>query len=81
MKARRYSRPGTLADLRRVLWIMIRRVEELSDDDAPPEQILKCAHALSQLAGSYRSVTKTASLEERLRALERAAEGNGHAEH
>ena len=52
---------------------MIRRVERLSDD-AEPEQVLRCAHALSQLSGSYRSVIEGVDMEQKIRALELAAE-------
>jgi hypothetical protein len=78
MARRRHPKPGTLADLQRVLWAMIRRVERLSDD-AEPEQVLRCAHALSQLSGSYRSVIEGVNMDQRIRALEMAVERNGHA--
>jgi hypothetical protein len=63
-----------MADLQRVLWVMIRRVEALSDGDQPPERVLRCAHALSQLSSSYRGVMEIVDLLPRLEALETAAE-------
>ncbi len=79
MTRKRRPKAGTLADLQRVLWVMIRRVERLSDDAAPPERVLRCAHALSQLAGSYKGIVELAVIEERLRALEMAAaDRNGY---
>jgi hypothetical protein len=43
-------------------------------DARPPSNglVLKSAHALSQLAGVYRSLTETVSIEECLTALEEA---------
>ena len=72
MPRKRYEN-GTLTDLQRVLWRTIRAVEGLLDARPPSnELVLKSAHALSQLAGAYRSVTETVSIEERLTALEEA---------
>jgi hypothetical protein len=73
MARKRHPKAGSLDDLKRILWSMIRRVERLSDD-AEPEQVLRCAHALSQLSGSYRSVIEGVDMEQKIRALELAAE-------
>jgi hypothetical protein len=78
MTRKRYVKAGTLADLQRVLWHMIRRVEALTDDDPPPDRVLRCAHALAQLSGAYRAVTEVVAIEQRIRALEMAAERNGN---
>jgi hypothetical protein len=72
MARKRYGN-GTLTDLQKVLWRSIREVEGLLDARPPSnELVLKSAHALSQLAGAYRSITETVSIEERLTALEEA---------
>jgi hypothetical protein len=72
MPRKRYEN-GTLADLQRVLWRTIREVEGLLGARPPSNDlVLKSAHALAQLAGAYRSVTETVSIEERLAALEEA---------
>ena len=80
MARKRHSKAGSLEDLKRTLWSMIRRVERLSDDNAPPERVLRCAHALAQLSGSFRTVIETADLEHRIQQLEHAAGRNGHHE-
>jgi hypothetical protein len=78
MVRKRRHKPGNLDDLRRVLWQVILEVEALLDTRPPShELVLKSAHALSQLAASYRAVTETADLEQRIQALEHAAERNG----
>ena len=78
MTRKRHGKPGSLADLQKVLWAIIRRVERLSDEDAPPDQVLRCAHALAQLSSAYRTVIEGVDMEERIRALEMAAERNGY---
>jgi len=50
----------------------------LNEDECPADRVLKAAHALAQLAGAYRTVIETADLEQRIQALEQAAERNGH---
>jgi hypothetical protein len=80
MARKRHPKPGTLADLQRVLWAMIRRVERLSDDDAQADRVLRCAHALSQLSSAYKSVIEAADLDARIKQLERVTERNGHHE-
>jgi hypothetical protein len=70
MARHRHPKAGSLADLQRCMWAMIRRMEALSTDDPPPERVLRCAHALSQLAASYTKLTESTILEERLSKLE-----------
>jgi hypothetical protein len=70
MARQRRSKAGSLADLQRAVWAMIRRVEALSTDDPPPERVLRCAHALSQLTTCYTRLTESTVLEERLSKLE-----------
>jgi hypothetical protein len=70
MARQRRPKAGSLADLQRCMWAMIRRVEALSTDAQPPDRVLRCAHALSQLAATYTKLTETAILEERLNKLE-----------
>jgi hypothetical protein len=49
------------------LWRMIRRVDALSrHPESPPDRVLRCAHALSQLAASYKSVVEVTEIQERL---------------
>ncbi len=72
MARKRYGN-GTLTDLQRTIWRAIKEVEGLLDARPPSNDlVLKSAHALAQLAGAYRSVTETVSIEERLTALEEA---------
>jgi hypothetical protein len=73
MARRRYRKPGDLTQLRAVLWRTILAVEALLDACPPSsELVIKSAHALAQLAGSYTKVVETADLEARLQALETA---------
>jgi hypothetical protein len=75
MARKRRHKPGNLDDLRRVLWQVILEVEALLDTRPPSnELVLKSAHALSQLAASYRAVTESAALEARIEQLEMAAQ-------
>jgi hypothetical protein len=75
MARKRRHKPGNLDDLRRVLWQVILEVEALLDTRPPSnELVLKSAHALSQLAASYRAVTESADLEARIEQLEMAAQ-------
>ena len=79
MARKRRRKAGNLTDLQRVLWAMILKVEELLDGDPPSERVLRCAHALAQLAGAYKGVYETSEIEKRLEALEAAvsADRNG----
>jgi hypothetical protein len=78
MLRKRRVKPGNLADLRRVLWQTIVEVESLLDARPPStELVLKSAHCLAQLAGSYTRLVEIESLEQRIQALEQAAERNG----
>jgi hypothetical protein len=80
MARKRHHKPGDLTQLRRVLWDMILQVEALHlGAEPPPELVLKCAHALSQLAGSYTRLAETAELIPRIERLEsHIHERNGH---
>jgi hypothetical protein len=84
MRRKRYIKAGTLADLQRVLWRTVIEVEALLDARPVSNELtLKAAHALAQLANSYKGVAEVADIEPRLRALERASadrNGNGHHE-
>jgi hypothetical protein len=73
MARKRYRKPGDLTQLRAVLWRTILEVEALLDARPPSnELVIKSAHALAQLAGSYTKLVETADLETRLAALETA---------
>jgi hypothetical protein len=74
-RRRRRAKPGTLEQLTAVLWRCVLEVEALlNEEECPPERVLKAAHALAQLAASYRGVIEAADLAARIEALERAAE-------
>ena len=88
---KRRRKPGDLAALRRVLWQTIVEIEALIesplvDDDgeenvrAHQGLVLKGAHALAQLSGSYIRLIEGSDLERRITALEAAvlARRNGH---
>ena len=71
MPHRRSRQAGDLTQLRRVLWRTIVEVEALLDTRPPAnELVLKAAHALSQLGGTYVKVSEVAELEQRVAALE-----------
>jgi hypothetical protein len=54
MARKRRSKPGDLTQLREVLWRTTIEVEALLDTRPPSNAlVLKSAHALAQLAGSY----------------------------
>jgi hypothetical protein len=78
MARKRRSKPGDLAQLRAVLWQTILEVEGLLDTRPPSNDlVLRSAHALAQLAGTYTKLVETADLEKRLVALEAAmSQGN-----
>jgi len=78
MARKRRRKPLDLAQLQAILSRAIVEVEALLDTRPPSnELILKSAHALSQLAGSYTRLAETADLSKRLEALE-AAMQRGH---
>jgi hypothetical protein len=71
MAYKRRRKPGDLSQLRAVLWRLIVEVEDLLDARPPSnELVLKCAHAMAQLAGAYKSVLEVVSLDARLTAVE-----------
>ena len=77
-RRRRRAKPGSLEQLTAVLWRCVLEVEALlNEDECPADRVLKAAHALAQLAGAYRTVIETADLEQRIQALEQAAERYG----
>jgi hypothetical protein len=81
MIRKRRIKAGNLAELQRVLWRTVLEVEALLDTRPPStEVVLRCAHALAQLAGAYKGVVEVADIEARLSALEQAAaaDRNGH---
>jgi hypothetical protein len=72
MARRRHLKAGTLADLQRVLWRTVLEVEALLDTRPPStEVVLRCAHALAQLAGAYKGILEI-DVQDRLLALEQA---------
>jgi hypothetical protein len=79
MVRKRRRKPGDLIQLRAVLWQTIIEVEALLDTRPPSNDlVLRSAHALAQLAGSYTRLVETVDLEQRIQALEQAVERNGH---
>jgi hypothetical protein len=65
--------------LRAVLSQSILDTKKLTDVPAPtPEMVLKVAHALAQLAGSYTRLCETSDHEARLQALEAIEERKDH---
>ena len=71
MARKRRRKPGDLVQLRAVLWQTILEVEALLDTRPPANDlVLKSAHALAQLAGSYTRLVETVDLEQRLAKLE-----------
>jgi hypothetical protein len=71
MAHKRRAKPGDLGQLRRVLWQTILAVESLLDTRPPSNDlVLRGAHALAQLAGTYTRLVETSDLEERLAKLE-----------
>ena len=71
MARKRRRKPGDLVQLRAVLWQTILEVEALLETRPPSNDlVLKSAHALAQLAGSYTRLVETTDLEQRLAKLE-----------
>jgi hypothetical protein len=71
MARKRRRKPGDLVQLRAVLWQTIIEVEALLDTRPPSNDlVLKSAHALAHLAGSYSRLVETADLEQCLAKLE-----------
>jgi hypothetical protein len=78
-RRRRRAKPGSLEQLSAVLWRTVLEIEAmLNEDDCPPDRVLRCAHALSQLSSAYKSVIDGVDIEQRIRVLEMALERNGH---
>jgi hypothetical protein len=76
MGRKRRIKAGNLADLQRVLWRTVVEVEALLDARPVSNELtLRAAHALAQLAGAYRALTESISLEDRITALEHAIQG------
>jgi hypothetical protein len=74
MPRRRYGKPIDLTQLRAVMSQAILDTKKLTDGPDPsPELVLKVAHALSQLAGSYERLVRGDDFDKRLRALEEAS--------
>jgi hypothetical protein len=67
---RRAHKPGTLADLLKVLWTAIRDAEHLLYSADDPEFRLRCVHALSQAAGQYAKLLEIGEFEARLVQIE-----------
>jgi hypothetical protein len=71
MARKRRAKPGDLSQLRAVLWRTILEVEALLDTRPPSNDVvLRSAHALAQLAGTYKGVLEVVDLDARLTALE-----------
>lgn len=76
---RRAHKPGTLADLQKVLWTAIKDAEALLYLADDPELILRCVHAIGQCAGQYSRLLEVGEFEARLAAIEDAQHRrNGH---
>jgi hypothetical protein len=75
MARKRRLKAGNLADLQQILWATVLEVERLLDTRPPSnELILRSAHALAQLAGSYTRVVDACDIVARLEALEEASQ-------
>jgi hypothetical protein len=75
LAGKRRRNKGSLNALQKSLWLHIKATEEsllqaMADDDF--DRVLRCGHAIAQLAGAYRSVHADADLEARIKALEDA---------
>ncbi len=66
-------RPGDLDALRRKLWRAILAAELLLEH-SDAQTRLRAVHAISQCSASYRGIIADAELEQRISALEAAAE-------
>ena len=67
---RKYRQPGTLKDLSKLVWTAILEVvDRLLAPDVDVATTLKCAHAISQLSGSYKRLVATTELEAQVAAL------------
>jgi hypothetical protein len=76
MARKRYGKPGDLMQLRTVLWQAILDAKALTDSSpSAPGLVLRCAHALAQLAGAYTKLVESSELEQRIKALEERAHG------
>lgn len=79
---RRAHKPGTLDDVRKVLWTALHDAETLMYEATDPELRLRCVHAVSQVAGQYSKLLETAEIAARLEAVEaklaQLAHSNGH---
>jgi hypothetical protein len=73
-RRRRRTKPASLEQFADVLWRVVLEIEELlSDEECPPERVLRAGHCLAQMSGAYRALMETVELEQRVRALELAA--------
>ena len=80
-RRRRRPKPGSLEHLAALLWQALLEVEGLlTEEDCPPERVLRAGHCLAQMANAYKAVLEASDLEARLQHLERAAERNGRHE-
>jgi hypothetical protein len=69
-------KPGSLADICKILWTAIQDAEQLlytAGDDA--DLRLRCLHALSQSCGQYSKLLEIGEIEARLSALEQQMTG------
>jgi hypothetical protein len=73
LAGKRRRNKGSLEGLKKSLWLHIKATEAsllqaLTDNDF--DRVLRCGHAIAQLAGAYRSVHADADLETRIKLLE-----------
>jgi len=89
MAKKRYRKPGDTRDLQCILWTLIREVEDrVFEPQAEPlmlDDLLRIAHAMAQLSGSYLKVCEVATLEQGMQdmealvqSLQASRNGNGH---
>jgi hypothetical protein len=73
---KRKRKPGALQDLVTILWGAVLDVQAILDGCAgDPEQTLRAAHCLSQVAGQYSRLLEVGEFEAQLAALEAAQKG------
>ena len=79
MKARRRRRSGSLADLKRALWVAVCYNRDVLEDAAHPHELRqKASNALVQAGLAYVKITEVADILPQLAALENAVKRNGY---
>ena len=78
---RRRRAAGSLGDLKRYLWAVVCYNLDVVEEPTHPHDLRQRAgNALVQAGMAYLKATEQTALEQRIRALELAAERNGHNE-